>query len=136
MFLRGHRNAHPKVFNLREIQFGRYAQHHVQELRGRQGSIQLPYHAHYALVTQVFKRKIDQVEVYPLQVHTGSGNDFAALGAGITEPAHGAICRKAIELLYGLHFSNIRETFCHCKCYLCKDSNYLLSLFHPHLVYE
>ena len=98
-------NAHPNVFNLRKIQFGRYAKHHVQQLRVCKGGIELPGYADYALVTQVFKREIYQIEIYSLQVHPGGSGDFTALFGGIGESGYRIIRREAIELFYRLYFT-------------------------------
>ena len=113
MFLCRHRNAHPQVLDLREIQFGRYAQHHIQELGGGQGSVELSNNAHYTFIAQVLQGKIDQVEVYAFQIHAGSRSNAAALGGSITEPAHRIICRQLIELLYRLDLAYFGECFCH-----------------------
>ena len=82
-----------------------YTQHDIQQFRVREGGVQLSNNAHYTLVTQVFKRKIDQIEVDAFQIHPGGGGDVAPFGASVAETADGRICRKAIELLYRLHFT-------------------------------
>ena len=108
-----HGDTHPQLFDLREIQFGRYTHHHAQELGVRQRSVQLPYYAHYTLVTQMFKREIDQVEVYPFQVHTGGRNHLATLLGRVAETGDRRIRRKAIELVYRLDSANFRKGLCH-----------------------